>query len=362
MKKAVLSKRSGALRAIFLIGFAGVIGLLCAPVLSAQASGAGASLPTLEGVSVRMRDGSHLKADIYLPSRPGRYPTILIITPYNRKLLGAAIPDPKSKKDIFFDREAYAIAVVDWRGFFGSKGAAAKVEVGKDGYDTVEWVAQQRWSDGKVGMWGPSALGKVQFYTAIEKPPHLVCGVPMVAEYGYRYDQFYHGGVLKKSYVDTLKGVGFNIRRITGHPVKDKFWQAVASMRKTEKIDIPLLIITGWYDLHVEGIVDTFEDIRNNGGVMARNNIRLLIGPWDHANAGKLEQGDLKFAGAKAVDIEYATRFFDYWLRDKKNNGWNNTPPIRYYQIGSDNWLTASSWPPAQTVDAVYNLQDGGML
>ena len=87
------------------------------------------------------------------------------------------------------DREHYAYLVMDWRGFYASKKAAKGVARvgslrGRDGYDIVEWIAAQSWSNGRVGTWGGSALGKIQFQTASQKPPHLVCAVPLIAAIG----------------------------------------------------------------------------------------------------------------------------------------------------------------------------------
>jgi len=159
--------------------------------------------PAPSTVKIPMRDGKTLAADIFLPKTEGKFPTILIMTPYNRKLLAAAIPAAAMKSKLI-DREHYAFVVVDWRGFYGSKDAGGEPGKkqpdanGKDGYDTVEWIAKQKWSDGKVGMWGSSALGKIQYMTAVQQPPHLVCICPMVTQHGYFYNRFYHGGVYRK--------------------------------------------------------------------------------------------------------------------------------------------------------------------
>ena len=319
--------------------------------------------PTYEGVPIPLRDGAFLASDIYLPKASGKYPAILIITPYNRKLMGAALPDPKSRGDIFFDRNVYTIVVVDWRGFFGSKGSKSRTaKPGEDGYDTVEWIAKQPWSNGKVGMWGPSALGKIQLYTSIENPPHLVCGVPIVCQLGYSYGQFFHGGVLKKAYIDTVESVGFNLRRVKAHPVKDSFWKAVEAHKQTSRINIPLLLISGWYDLYTEGIFATFNEIQSHGGPKAREAIRVLMGPWNHSNTGKLKQGDLEFPKAKGYDVKMASQFFDYWLRDKKDNGWGKVPVVQYYQFGSEQWMGAERWPIKGSKDIVYYLLNDGKL
>jgi len=146
-------------------------------------------------VAIPMRDKASLAADVFLPPTPGKYPAVVVQTPYDRTLLRAALRGVGDKG--FWDREHYAYVVVDWRGFFGSKNAGrpGAARRGLDGFDVVEWTAAQSWCDGKVGTWGPSALGRIQLDTAQEAPPHLVCCVPLVAPIGQRYEDYYEGGV-----------------------------------------------------------------------------------------------------------------------------------------------------------------------
>lgn len=316
----------------------------------------------IRDVTIPMRDGAALAADVFLPRQAGRHPTILIMTPYNRAYLAAALPDPTLKTRLFA-RDLYAYVVVDWRGFYGSKAATFKKgALGEDGYDTVEWIAGQPWSDGKVGMWGKSAVGKVGFYTAEQRPPHLVCIAPLVAAYGYRYGQFYHGGVLKEGYVDTVERVGFDLRDFRAHPTEDEFWEFVAQARRTSRINVPMLLMSGWYDLYVEGIIDTFRAIRSDAGPVARESVKLLIGPWVHNHVGKPQQGELIYADAAHFYDREVRRFFDYWLRGQGDNGWAQTSPIRYIQMSTDRWKTAEDWPPEGVSQVAWYLAPGGRL
>jgi len=155
-----------------------------------------------EEVNIPMSDGQTLKADIYLPTGWTSGPTILIQTPYNKNLyhlglpLGIGLGQPNMQ---------YAIVILDWRGFWGSSAAAYQgaPAMGEDGYDVVEWIAAQSWSDGNIGTWGPSALGKVQFATAKEHPPHLKCIVPVVAASQTNYEEYYPGGSYRVAEVPT---------------------------------------------------------------------------------------------------------------------------------------------------------------
>jgi len=131
--------------------------------------------------SILMSDGRKLAADIYIPTGITQGPVILIQTPYNRTLYRFAGLPLQIKYNV--NSSNFIFVIVDWRGFYGSSAAAysGSPTRGEDGYDCVQWIAQQSWSDGKVGTWGPSALGKVQFQTAKENPPNLTCICPLVA-------------------------------------------------------------------------------------------------------------------------------------------------------------------------------------
>jgi predicted acyl esterase len=298
---------------VLLILFAPITGGLAEP-------DNGKKFPAPFTVKIPMRDGKKLAADVFLPSGKegeGKFPTILIMTPYNRKLLAAAIPAAAMKSKLI-DREHYAFVIVDWRGFYGSKdaggepGKAQSDLRGKDGYDTVEWIAKQKWSDGKVGMWGSSALGKIQYWTAIQQPPHLVCICPMVCQHGYFHNRYYHGGVYRKCNNDILEQVGFTgaTKGIRKYPTYSNLWKYAESpaVNKYSKLNIPILIIGGWYDTHTEGVLQTFGAIRRHAGPEAKKNIKMLVGPWEHcfAHAGPLKVGELEFPEAKAVSEKEA--------------------------------------------------------
>jgi putative CocE/NonD family hydrolase len=129
-------------------------------------------------VQIPMSDGQSLAADYYLPEDWTSGPVILIQTPYNKNLvhlfglpLGVGYAQETSP---------YAFVILDWRGRFGSIDAAyvGSPTTGEDGFDAVEWVASQTWCDGNIGTWGPSALGRVQYETARQHPPHLKCIAP----------------------------------------------------------------------------------------------------------------------------------------------------------------------------------------
>src|SRR5205085_7359652 len=121
----------------------------------------------------------------------------------------------------------YIFVFVDWRGFYGSASAAYSGSPGhgEDGYDVVEWIAQQPWSNQKIGTWGASALGRVQYMTAKKNPPHLTCICPLVAGPQYEYVEYFPGGDLRTEYLEQLDGLGFGLSPVVmAHPVHDIAW------------------------------------------------------------------------------------------------------------------------------------------
>jgi len=332
--------------------------LLAFLVLALARSVQGEWQPSQLDVAIPLRDGKSLSADVFLPTKEGKYPTVLIQTPYNKSFQRGVIGEGKERggevgrgaeSDLveLRDREHYAYVVVDWRGFFASKvaadGARKPIKRGLDGYDCIEWIAKQSWSDGKVGTWGGSALGRIQLDTAMERPPHLVCAVPLIAPLGQCYEHYYEGGLLLEAHVQMLDRLGFGVGAVVKQfPKADApaWLLAKRATYKPELISVPCLFITGWWDHHPASILSSFDDIRAKGAGQARQS-KLLVGPWDHVSIGVTRQGDLSFPGASKTSGEAAKSFFDHWLRGL-DNGWEKTPDSRLWQIGDEKWIDES--------------------
>lgn len=314
-------------------------------------------------VSIPMRDGKALAADVWLPKAEGKYPAVLIQTPYNKKNMGAPISgEVKDAGEVgrgavsdtlgLLDREHYAYVVVDWRGFYDSKDAMEGLDRkawrrGLDGFDTVEWIAAQPWSDGQVGTWGGSALGKQQLDTAAEQPPHLVCCVPLIAAMGQRYEFYYEAGCYLEAHVKTLDVLGYGVSKmVLGNPRPGTMiWKATEKLTyHPEKIQVPCLMISGWWDHYPDFVIATFEDIVASGGPKAKEGSRLLLGPWDHTGVGLAKQGDRDFKGAELESARSAKAYLDFWMLGKKDNGWDKTPRVRWWRLNQEGWAGGESW------------------
>jgi len=302
--------------------------------------------------SIPMRDGKKLSADIYLPDTTGgqSFPVILVQTPYNRLYYRLALPLGFGTQN---QNAPFAFVIVDWRCFYGSASACVvNADRGEDGYDVVEWIASQSWSNHKIGTWGPSALGRIQYQTAKEKPPHLTCAVPLVAGPQYNYQEYYQGGVLRKEYVETLDALGFGLSTtLLAHQVFDIFWQySENSTFYTSQIEVPLLMIGGWYDHNTNVMFDFFKGLKQSAPLSVREKHKLLMGPWAHggfgtAQVGTGQQGQLFYPEAARWSDSLALLFFDFYLRNE-NNGWDSLTDYTYFQMGENIWNFTDVFPP----------------
>ena len=297
--------------------------------------------------NIPMRDGKFLAADLYLPNNDSiARPTILIQTPYNKNFyqwLGLPV-----KVGTNINSSPFNFVVADWRCFYGSTAACtSSVNRGEDGYDCVEWIAIQPWSDGSVGTWGPSALGIIQFQTAKENPPHLTCCVPIVAGMRTDYERYFPGGVFRTEYVVMLDALGYGLSTLLlAHPVHDIYWTvAEASSFYPASINVPMFMIGGWYDHATEEVLESFEGMRTQSTLTVRSQQKLLMGPWTHSTAsgGQANAGELYYPASAHVSDSLAREFFNYYLLNAFN-GWNSRPVVEYFQMGEDVWYSDGSW------------------
>ena len=317
--------------------------------------------------SITMRDGKKLAADIYLPDTSGgqTYPTVLIQTPYNRlwyrfslPLIGTAI-----------GTSPFAFVILDWRCFYGSAAACVTTpDRGADGYDAVEWIATQSWSDGQVATWGPSALGRVQYMTAKKNPPHLVCAVPLVAGPQYSYQEYFPGGVARDEYIDQLDDLGFGMSGVLyANPHHNMLWSySEATNFYPDSIQIPLLMIGGWYDHNTVVMLDFFDAIRTSSPAAVRDKHKLLMGPWVHgghgaAYVGSDSAGQLSYPMAAGMSDSLAMRFLKYYLLGD-TNGYDTLSTIINFQLGANDWQYIENWPQSGFAETNLYLHENMTL
>lgn len=340
-------------------------------------------------VRVPMRDGVLLSADIYRPAETkagAQVPVILVRTPYNKNqalYLDAAR---------YFSERGYAYVTLDVRGRGDSDGEFVPYRnEGIDGYDAVEWCAAQSWSTGNVATLGASYLGRIQWQTAVERPPHLKTMIVMVTPsdpfvenpigtHGLQHlcwmflvngrlrqliDQIDWDPIYKHLPLWTMdERAGFTSdkwREELSHPTLDEYWQKICYQNQYEKIDLPVMHISGWYDDQQVGTPLNFIGMTTRGGSeLARTNQKLLMGPWGHAvNAGQ-KVGDVDFGADAVIDLRgYELRWFDYWLKGQ-DTGIAAEPAARIFVMGENKWRDEKEFPLARTLWTPYYLHSGG--
>ncbi len=342
--------------------------LMSAVVLSPGARSpalAGESPIVEKGVSIPLPGGGHLTADIVRPAqappRGGRFPTIYVHTCYGRRHVSSPAPDSPFHAELTaYDR--YVYVATDWRGYPPPPGKPfdRSIHHGKDGAAAVEWIAKQPWSNGRVGLWGHSAVAGMAFKIMREEPEHLVCAVPSSGVDGLRYEQFFYGGVLEKQHWDIGTRVGHRwLEPLLSRATYDRFWRRLDQARQPTPTRVPVLLISGWYDTNPALKLAMLEELQEAYGKDAAN-VKLLIGPYSHTAFGKQEQGDVLFPTARGVTGSETLRFFDRHLRGEKN-AWEERAPVRYFVMGRNEWREADRWP-LRSVPMTLHLAPEGAL
>ncbi len=308
-----------------------------------------------------MRDGKTLAADVYKPtSTSGPWPVIVVQTPYDRRTWEPIFTYDQNT-DPLFKNPNYAWVFVDWRGFFGSANAqySGCPTRGQDGYDVVEWIAKQSFSNGKVGGWGVSALGTAILATAQEAPPHLVAGVPIQYYWREGYALSYPGGVYYKNRNDSPFGNGY---LSANHPLYDWWWtQVETTSNPIDQVRIPMLHVAGWYDHMTDTTLGEMQRVQSGGAAGAAGNQKALIGPWSHSHVSDAQQGQLSYPDAATIQASAALEFFDSTMRGIAN-GYAQRATYRYYQMNEGRLVDSASWPPADASNQTFYLRGDASL
>lgn len=383
-----------------------------------------------KNVMVSMRDGTRLATDIYRPARdgdplPGPFPTILCRTPYDKS-------DARYEEiGDFFTPHGYVTVLQDLRGRHLSEGLGqyfhvANINDGLDGYDTVEWIAAQPWSNKRVGAVGSSFAALVQTRMAFHRPPHLTAIWPDVTPINSYHHQSREGGAMQMHMFWALYLHAQDAQEIQNDPeAQDAVWNdlrgirellvsmpfqpgqtalsAIPNLEKTlfdyyhrgeydsfwereyndfernfeRHADIPGTYSSGWYDPYAVAVTGYF-------AAMAEQNStpqRLVMGPWNHVGM----RGDSSFTG----DVDFGSdsvwgvsryfeeqrRFFDAWLRDE-SSGKEDGPPVSIFVMGGGTgrktdegkyhhggrWCREWEWPLARTRSIQYHFHSQGLL
>lgn len=385
-----------------------------------------------QDVMVPMRDGVRLATDIYRPAAdgepvPGRLPTILGRTTYDKRWPQLWV-EPVAN---FFTPRGYVVAIQDVRGRHRSEGKGQYFHTlnayeGEDGYDTVEWIADRPWSNGRVGMIGSSQGGLSQNVAMLHSPPHLTAVWVDVAPTSFFAHQSREGGAMglhmfgalflhahdaqeieddpdgKREIMEGLE----DLRGLLGSmPFKpgetplravpnleltlfdyyyrgeyDDFWAQEAAdhwAHFDRAADVPGVFSGGWYDPFAIATTSQYA----NRASTKNTPQRLDMGPWNHGGrrSGQSWAGDVDFGPDAAYGYgifnEQRLRWFDRWLKDVPN-GVEDDPPVRIFVMGGGDgrknaegrlnhggrWREEHEWPLPGVILTEYYLRTDGGL
>lgn len=393
-----------------------ITAFLLALLLLASAGGAVAPAAIAEpflnvvverGVQIPMRDGVVLRATMFRPDAPGRFPVLVYRTPYGQEKY-AAEPDFPFKAA----QNGYVVLLVDVRGRYTSDGQFEAYRQEKpDGYDTIEWAGTCEVCNGKVGSWGGSYPGFVQWLALSQDPPHYTTAVPEMTPTSSHHF-FYMGGAFNTTWFDWFMPLIVpDLRRRAGdesgpwttgeayeqwvrerghwsfhrplagipllrqhapyyyewltHPDDGDWWRFADVEADFGRIEVPVYLLTGWYDNNYgpTGATRGFNGMRDRGGSEeARELTKLIIGPWTHTSLypTRTQFGEIDFGVNAGFDFDaWLLRWFDARLKGI-DNGIDEEPPVRIFVMGENRWRFEQDWPPSRAQEVSMYLRGGG--
>lgn len=356
-------------------------------------------LTVRQDVMVTMRDGARLATDVYLPFAMGehnkctKWPVLLERTPYNKQGLNRSersvehpAARPRTEIARWFARHGYVVVMQDCRGRYGSEGTFSKyLNEAEDGFDTMAWIVDQEWCNGKIGTFGVSYGAHTQISAACLNPPGLAT---MFMDSG-GFASAYHGGI--------RRGGAFEMKQVTwahkhallspetkadaarkaaleaivlsdwfhdmpwepGHsPLSaapefeaylfeqwqqgtfGPYWQrlGLSALGHYHRMpDIPAMILNSWYDPYVATSITNYLGLKAG----RKSPVYLTMGPWTHGQRSASHAGDVDFGEDAIFEhhfgmnyLEYRLAWFDRYLKDKPQALFDENKPVTLFLMG----------------------------
>jgi putative CocE/NonD family hydrolase len=336
---------------------------------------------TVTRTTVAMRDGVDLLTDVHLPEGTPRG-TLLIRTPYG--LTGPIALFTAG----YYATHGYRVVHQACRGTSGSGGDFEPfVNEVDDGADAVDWLRRQSWFDGRFALCGASYLGFTAWAVMVKPPPELATAVIAISghdnhlgahgtgafaleEVAGLMDAFGHLGEgaratilrgltagrrlrpafeqlpLERALETVLAGSGMPFHEwLTATRADDELWRPMRLGAALERVDVPVLLQTGWQDRFPDQMIAQYDRLRLRGV-----DVGLTIGPWTHVDVGTKGAGHV---------MEETLAWLEQHLA---GTGTRRRPsPVRIYVTGAGEWQDLPAWPPA-TVERAVHLHPHGEL
>ena len=336
-----------------------------------------------------MRDGAHLSSNLFLPKAEGTFPLIFQRMPYG--MSGRGLGE-------YYARRGYAYMIQDCRGRYDSDGVFYPfADDAHDGYDTLDWVVAQPWSNGRVGMFGPSYLGAVQWLLACEGHPALQAIVPNVMPTDLWREAYWHDGAFslalnalwtcleissRTSDLDMIPAYDLNAffrhlplstldeaaggeslfwRDFLAHSQYSEYWEKKGVHTRLDRICVPTFIMSGWYDYYPRDAFRSFRGLQETAiSQETAKRHKIIVGPWSHLISQGPTLGQVDFGEDSHIEINaLALRWFDFLLKDI-NTGIEEEPPVTIFVMGVNEWRHEHEWPLARTRYVDYFLHSNG--
>lgn len=321
---------------------------------------------------VEMRDGIKLSTTVLLPVGEKEVPVVLCRTPYGKENMVSTY--------LHYVQLGYGVVIQDTRGREASEGEwIPMAHESEDGDDTLTWIGESEFCNGSVGMIGGSYSGYVQWAAAVSGNPYLKTMVSIVTAGSAFVDMPYRGGCLmsgtlawafamserkaamelmeRQDWNDLLKvkpiakivevGLGKEVpfwRIWCEEDVYNDFWaeQNWWSKRKHMR-DIPVFILSGWYDDNGMGTTEAIDLINDR----QFKNYRILLGPWLHKANSTREVNGI-FLGKNAIRYDVNYEYLRWFERHLKGKDIEIEMGVEYYDVGRQIWEKSKTWPPTK--------------
>lgn len=360
---------------------------------------------------IPMRDGVRLSANVWRPASSGRFPVVLIMTPYDNASATWVLNRAR-----YLVPRGYVVAAVDVRGRYDSEGTfylywstewkKGRFD-GEDVFDCQSWLGEQTWSNGRIGMTGGSYLGFVQWMAAPFRNPYVKALIPWISPDDH-HDNIYPNGAMQLSNSINLLAILGTATRDNKEPLRQEFWDWDALYRhlplrtmdqalfgrtdqmwqdlldhpdndaywrfsvgersragemncgKYAEVAVPTLNITGWYDQVSQATINNFIGMTSFGPPELRGLHQLIVGPWRHGHSLPRTVGEVDFGENAEVDfLAIEQRWFDRWLKEI-DNGIDGEPAVSIFVMGENSWRGEAVWPVARARTLRLYLSSAG--